>query len=219
MNPPARSPFIMRPMRLSDLSALSSIHIQQFPGNRSSSLGRPFLRKMYRWFLLNQPHLAIVAEQDGHPIGFVVGALGRYDRKMFRYALPEVILGFIRNPMLLLKENIFHEWRGYLSALVPSRSRPRPNPSFAAGGVYAGLASIAVEAGMQGQGVGRALLEAFEESAGKSGATVLGLSVEKDNCTAWRLYEKCGWQMVDGDPQEPSQVFVKKLVIPGKLLT
>ena len=116
----------MRPMRAEDIDVAVTIHGASFPDSRSTRLGRPFLRKMYRWFVACQPDLAIVACLDGAVVGFVTGAIGGSSRKIFRYALPEVIWGFLRRPRLLLSAGMYELWPSYLLGLVPRRKPPRP---------------------------------------------------------------------------------------------
>jgi ribosomal-protein-alanine N-acetyltransferase len=57
------------------------------------------------------------------------------------------------------------------------------------GGVSGYIQTIEVAPEFRGQGVGRALLERIEESAGVAGASMLWLHVDKTNATAIGLYE------------------------------
>lgn len=56
------------------------------------------------------------------------------------------------------------------------------------------LDSIAVHDGYQGQGIGKALMQAFEEKARKEGYSKLSLIVEQENDRAFALYRKMGYQ-------------------------
>ncbi|MCP5085654.1 MAG: ribosomal protein S18-alanine N-acetyltransferase [Rhodobacteraceae bacterium] len=61
-------------------------------------------------------------------------------------------------------------------------------------GPEAELLTLAVEPASQGHGLGRQLLEEFENAAGDQGACDLFLEVAIDNAPAIRLYETAGFQ-------------------------
>lgn len=56
-----------------------------------------------------------------------------------------------------------------------------------------GINGLAVAPAAQGKGVGRALVEAAVEEAGRRGATKVSLRVLGENPGARRLYERCGF--------------------------
>jgi ribosomal protein S18 acetylase RimI-like enzyme len=67
---------------------------------------------------------------------------------------------------------------------------------------------LAVTPQMRGQGVGRALLQAIEAEARRSGCCRLTLEVRADNVVARRLYQDFGFN--PGDPASDSLSFWKK---------
>lgn len=211
---PALSPDItIRKMTQADLKAVVDIHIEQFPGSRSTSLGRPYLRKMYRWFLEKQTMLCFVALNNDQVVGFTVGAIGGYGRKIFRYALPEIALGLVMHPALLLRRQTFLLWRSYLQGILPTRPVQNPMPVNPVQPIVlrASLSSIAVARAAQGRGVGKALMAALEESARHLGAGLLTLSVRSDNLAARRLYESCQWNVADATQDQDSVIYLKRL--------
>jgi ribosomal protein S18 acetylase RimI-like enzyme len=203
----------IRKMAPADLKAVVEIHIEQFPDSRSTSLGRPYLRKMYRWFLDKQAMLCLVALDNDQVVGFAAGAIGGYGRKIFRYALPEIALGLLMHPALLLRPQTFLLWRSYLQGILPARPAQNPNPANPAQPMIlrASLSSIAVARAAQGRGVGKALMAALEASARSLGATLLTLSVRSDNLAARRLYESCLWNVVNVTSDQDSVVYMKQL--------
>ena len=191
----SRKPTIeVRQMMQADLPETVSIHIAEFRESRSTSLGKPFLTKMYEWFVVNQGLLSHVAIIENQQVGFVVGAVGGYGRKVFRYAFWQILAGLLLHPSLLFEANTFKMAPSYLKGLTLS-SKDR-FPADAATQRKASLASIAVLENAQGMGVGIKLVRAFESGAESLAVDVLGLSVEQDNHAARSIYEKCGW-----DPQ------------------
>jgi ribosomal protein S18 acetylase RimI-like enzyme len=199
----------IRPMQIDDLNKIAAIHREGFPNSRSTQLGNLFLIKMYRWFLLNHPALAWVAVADNQPIGFVTGAYGGYNQSLFRYALPEIFRGFASHPRMFLRRKMFKLWRNYLINLLPGYSKKYHPKQGKKGSNHTGIASIAVSGGMRGKQVGEALVKAFENGAQQQGVVSLLLSVESDNLSARRLYEKCGWEVTDVDPAYNSTTYTK----------
>jgi len=204
-------PFHVRLMKQEDVSAVSAIHSRQFPHSRSTSLGGPFVRKMYRWFLFNQPELSLVAEQDGRPIGFVIGALGTHEIKIILSTLPQIFLGFMLRPWIILRASTFREGGSYFKALARMLLFPRPDPPDTPAPVQGGIDSIAVDRPAQGRGIGRALVGAFEKAARTQGARLLGLTVTMDNLAAQHTYEVCGWEVRSRNPDLNSILYVKEL--------
>lgn len=120
-----------KPMRESDLDAVVTIHRQSFPDSRSTKLGKPFLQKMYRWFIKYQTALAYIATVDERSAGFVTGAIGGSSRMIFRYALWEIFAGFLRRPDLLLQPEMFEYWQSYLVSSFPrSKNASQPETAY-----------------------------------------------------------------------------------------
>lgn len=185
---------LLRTMQITDLPMVCAIHQSQFPHARSTRLGLPFTRKMYTWFIKNQPELCFVAEQEGNITGFLVGTIGSYGRRLFRFALPEIMLGILMHPAMILQERTYNLWNSFLKGLLPRYGGTAlRTPEFQI--ISASLSSIAVTASAQGIGIGTQLVEAFEKGARWRGAKRLTLSVDMDNLPARRLYERCGWRM------------------------
>ena len=198
------------PICTSHINDVVTIHCKSFPNSRSTQLGKPFLRKMYRWFVLYQPKSAFIAEVDGQPVGFVTGAIGGSSRKIFRYAFLEILWAFLRRPGLFLQPDMFEQWHSYLWGIVPPKRKPRlvsGNPEF----VKATLDSIAVSPHARGKNVGKSLVSAFENAARLQGATILRLGVERDNMAARRLYESCGWELAREDAIHNSANYIKEI--------
>lgn len=214
---------MIRMMEVNDIEAVVSIHLASFPNSRSSRLGRPFLRKMYEWYMRYQPQLSFVAVLDDDVAGFVTGTYGWGGaQRRFRYTLWQIVFGFLRNPILLLSTEMFEAGPNFLRGLMmkqqnkPSTSQAL-NPvetakSFSPPPIKVALDSIAVHPSARGQNAGVALVEAFEQSARLLGGGYLSLGVEADNCSARRLYEKCGWSVVHENAENNSAGYCKVLL-------
>lgn len=200
-----RPGIMIRLMEVSDISLVSRIHAESFPNSRSTKLGMLFVRRMYQWYILNQPGLSFVALLNKEIVGFVAGAVGGGTLR-FRYTFWQIVWGFLRHPRLLSEAEMFASWKSHL------RKRKTRLP---AGGqiemVKILLDSIAVTSGVRGKGVGRQLLNSFEKAARGKNATILGLGVESDNLVARHLYESCDWHLLHNDIEHNSANYVKDI--------
>jgi ribosomal protein S18 acetylase RimI-like enzyme len=203
----------IRPLTEKDIRSVSDLHSSVFTGSRSTRLGKRYLRKMYCWFLEKQPCLSLVAEQDGQVVGFLVGAIGGYGRKIFRYAFLEIVLGFILHPSLIFRREMFTLWYSYIQAFNPFLpKRIQQTTSEPPKVIKASLSSIGVSHTVQGSGIGKKLVRAFEELTHAQGVEILSLSVLAENIPARRLYESCGWQYVKKYSTSESAYYTKHLV-------
>jgi len=166
---------------------------------------------MFRWFVKHQPDLSLVARKDGEIFGYVVGAVGGYGRKLFRYAFFEVLLGLAIHPGLWFQSETFLLWRSYLKGLFPQKTSSPAQLEDGPVVVRAALAGIGVDPEQQGQGVGSLLINGFENAAKDLGVRKLTLSVDKDNRSARRLYDRHGWR-VDNENKEANTVHYMKVI-------
>ena len=187
-----------RPMRLEDIPEVVSLHMVAFPESRSSRLGRGFVGAMYNWFVVNQPELAVIYEDDDGIHGFLTGAVGGYGRQVFRSAWTKVAMAFAFRPWLLFRPGMLSAWRSYLLAF--RRRPPAADTTHSAETKSASVASIAVSEPARGRGIGVILISAFEKGALALGASRTRLSVEYENSAARSCYEHAGWQMTESSP-------------------
>jgi ribosomal protein S18 acetylase RimI-like enzyme len=189
----------IRPLKLEDVRQVAQVHNESFPASRSTKLGLPFLRKMYTWYLFNQPKLAFVAVLGQDVVGFVTGTYGwGGGRQRFRYTFWQIFWGFVRRPALLFSPEMFEQSLSLVKGLFSQR-KAQAVVIEDKNGVKVTLDSIAVSPQARGQNLGVRLIESFENSARQLGGGYLALGVEYDNPAARRLYENCGWQVVYED--------------------
>jgi len=209
-------PLVIEPLRIEDVKEVAAIHSQAFPDSRSTQFGKLYVWKMFRWFLTYQPNLSFVAKQDGTIVGYVIGAIGGYGRKLFRHALLEIIVGLLTHPRLWFKRSTFSLWYSYTQGLLPRWVRKKVvAPGNANIPISAALAGIGVAPDNQGSGIGRALMNKFEQAAVQLGAQFLTLSVFANNQPARNLYEKSGW-VLDNEDLATGSVHYSKNISYGK---
>lgn len=197
----------------SDIRELASLHCRIFPDSRSTRLGTLYVKKMFTWFLQYQPQLSLIAREDNKIVGYVVGAIGGYGRKLFRYAVFEIAVGLITHPHLFLQKETFALWPSYLKGLIPKKKSRKigTNPSTLL--LSAALAGIGVDPKKQGLGIGRALVMGFENAAKQLNVEKLTLSVHLDNVSANKLYESCGWYQDNQDNSTNTAHYTKVIKI------
>jgi len=201
---------VIRAMKEEDIDDVVRIHCCGFEASRSTRLGKPFLRKMYDWYLAKNPKLCFVAEAENRVAGFVTGSIGGSSHRIFRYAAAEILLAFVLHPQLLLQADMYEQWLGYLRSLF-RRKRGAAQADAAELPVKATLDSIAVDPEVRGRNIGGELVRRFEEAASELGVGVLRLGVEYDNSVARRFYEKCGWSLEQENPDVNSANYIKRL--------
>jgi ribosomal protein S18 acetylase RimI-like enzyme len=202
----------IRSMTASDVRKVVDIHSASFPNSRSSKLGEPFLKRMYQWYLIYQPQLSFVAVRNKEVIGFVTGTLGwGGGRRRFKFAFWHIVWGFLRHPRLFLAANMFEAWLSFVKGLLPTKKNIFPNGHL--DGIRATLDSIAVGPDARGLKIGRALMRIFETAARAQGATYVSLGVEADNHAARRLYESCGWKLMQVNAEQNSVNYVREIKV------
>jgi len=203
----------IQPLEWEDIPELAKIHCQAFPKSRSTQLGTLYVRKMFKWFIKYQPSLGYVAKQDNRIVGYVVGAIGGYGRKLFRFTLFEILIGLVIHPRLWTRGSTYSLWTSYIKGLLPNqRNKKTDSDSNQGQPTSAALAGIGVHPEKRGLGVGKALVQEFEIAAKNLGTEKLTLSVSADNLQARRLYEHCGWVQDNEDLKTGSVHYSKRVV-------
>jgi ribosomal protein S18 acetylase RimI-like enzyme len=174
----------------SDISDVVRVHLDAFPGFFLSELGAPFLRVMYKSFLMDANGVFVVHRSEkGELDGFAVGTLTSQtrDRWLALRFLPEFMVAAI--PAMLARPRqvgVRLAQRFFDTDEIPTM----PEGS-------AVLRSIGVSGSARGSGAADALLRAFEGDASARGACRLCLTTnEDDNQRAQRFYAKHGYEMV-----------------------
>lgn len=148
-----------------------------------AELGLPFLERYYQIARNDVEVIGFCALSDaGNPLGWVVGT-----------SKPDQVNGRLKEPffwfvsqllrVLLVRPSLI--WQ----LVVSSRSS-----SFELKDGYIELVYIGVSPSARGQGLGRALMDAFVQ-ASKGKYHCVTLSVEEENAEAIRLYTKAGYQI------------------------
>lgn len=173
-----------------DIDDVVRVHLEAFPGFFLTDLGAPFLRVMYKTFLMDANGIFVVHRSEmGELDGFAVGTLTSQtrDRWLALRFLPEFMVAAI--PAMLARP------RQVGVRLAQRFFETDEMPEMPKGSAV--LRSIGVLGSARGAGAADALLRAFEGDASARGACRLCLTTnEDDNQRAQRFYAKHGYEMV-----------------------
>jgi ribosomal protein S18 acetylase RimI-like enzyme len=161
---------------------MARIHREALPDAFLSTLGEPFLRRLYAALASDPSSVALVAENGRGVVGFVTGTPtvgGFYRRFALRHGVPAAVaaLPAAIHPAVLrrLRETAGH----------PSRTASLPP---------AELLSIAVEPAARSSGIGARLTTGLLRGLGERGAEEVKVVVGADNEGANRFYERLGFR-------------------------
>ena len=179
--------FQIAPLAPEDIGSAVRLHLHAFPDFFLSQLGPRFLREFYLSFLMDPVAMAFVARnQSDGVVGAIVGPLdprGYFSRLLRR-----------------------RWWAFCLASLAALLRSPSSAPRLARALVYRGeapggpfralLSSIAVSPGLQGKGIGRALVLRWLDEARSRGASGCYLTTDaENNDPVNRFYLSQGWKV------------------------
>ncbi|MFZ5847126.1 MAG: GNAT family N-acetyltransferase [Actinomycetota bacterium] len=183
-------------MREEDLSFVVGEHLQHFPRGFFARLGPRFLHEYYRAFLTGDSGVAVVAEEAGRPVGYLVGVtdpaahrehvVRRHGRGL---ALRGAALLAVR-PRLLATFVRTRAARYLEKLLVRRAARSGRTVDVTSPAV---LTHVAVTAHAQGKGIGTRLVEWFEQALEGCGCDRVVLVTAAGREGAGEFYERRGW--------------------------
>jgi GNAT superfamily N-acetyltransferase len=200
MDPVMHESWIIRPYVAGDRVAVRRIcgdtadagrPVEAFFGDRE--LFADLLMSYYTDF---EPESAWVVEQAGEVVGYLTGCrdTGRFRRIMFWWIVPRALCkAFWRgtwwaaSTRRLVRYNLPIWWRSLGHRAMPLTG-------------YPAHLHINLWTGMQGQGIGRRLINQFLAQLRAAGIPGVHLSVREDNTTALAFFEKMGFTRRDRRP-------------------
>lgn len=170
-----------------DVKIAATLHASEISEGFLSSLGSPFLARLYRRVVRSPQSFLLVARDDETVVGFIAGS--EDVRVLYR--------SFLRHDAIAASitalPRLLRSWRRVLETLrygSGAESQPVPGdralPS-------AELLAIAVAPAARGHGAGRLLVEALTNEFQRRGIAAVRVVVGADNDSAISLYERCGF--------------------------
>lgn len=187
----------LREMTRQDVAGVVTAHLLAFPEGFFAKLGRPFLTRYYETFLDAPFAVALMAEDDGRAVGYLVGTVHPQEHRRsllrdhgFGLAFHGTV-GLLVRPALLLRFMATRSKR-YLFALVRSAAPPATTAKTRS----AVLSHVVVVPQQRRTGTGRCLVNAFLDSAQRAGCTTACLVTLEGERGAADFYTAMGWALV-----------------------
>lgn len=188
----------IRDLTAADLESWTRSHRHAFEGTLGVALGRRYTTAFLRWFLERAGAICLAAVDDREIEGYVFGAPEGYSRELNGALAPEIVRGFLTHPGALRHPAVLRHVpmriRGLFGMPVPAELAQRR-----VSGTIFDLVGIGTAPRVRGRGIGRAVLEAFEERVFAAGHAGIVLDVRTENAAARHLYESRGWTEVWSD--------------------
>ncbi|WP_218566389.1 GNAT family N-acetyltransferase [Vallicoccus soli] len=223
--PPAPSPSVVRDLRPADLPWTAATHVRLLPHGLFPRLGGAFVRRWHLGHRTSPYGVALVAERDGRPVGFLVGAVDQrrhvaWTLEHERLALAlRGVLGLALHPAVLA---VFVRTRlvRYARRLLPlpaapasggGASRPATPASAPAGPAgepapVAVVAAVVVDPTARGTGAGRLLVEEFLARSAAAGTARAELVTLAGAGGASDFYAALGWQALEEHPNRDGEL-------------
>jgi ribosomal protein S18 acetylase RimI-like enzyme len=182
------SPPAVRRLTPEMLDEVVRIHLAGMGYTLNAQLGEDHLKYLYLSMTADPECYAGVAHVDGAPVGVVSGAIdgARLSSRLLREmpATRQVRTGI----QMALRPSMIRLW-------LQGNSIARP-VSTESGEVRAVLTAIVVAPGVQGRGIGRALVAAFEGFLREAGVPAYRLDTQIRNARAMQFYHDLGFAEV-----------------------
>jgi ribosomal protein S18 acetylase RimI-like enzyme len=167
-----------------DAGTAASLHSAEIVDGFLSTLGRPFLTRLYRRLARCDDAFLLVAELDDHAVGFLAVALDT--RRFYRTFLVRDGARAIAVAAPRLVAALPH----VVETLRYGTGRP---PGSAAAG--AEILAVAVARDVRGCGAGGALVRAATEELRRRGVSAARVVAGQSNTAAISLYRSCGFEL------------------------
>jgi GNAT superfamily N-acetyltransferase len=182
-------------MQPQDVQLVVGIRIGAFSNELDAALGAQLASRYVNWFIDNDRAITLVAHVQDRAVGYVFGLPVEQLPRLRRAATSHVIACLASRPWAVFKRAVrsrillyFHRmWKGGFKS---STRADLPTPSFC-------MMSLAVSTTARRQGVGLALLEAFEAECLTRAGRSVQLATSTSNLVARKLYERREWKPVE----------------------
>lgn len=214
---------VVRRYQPSDRDQIRTIAIQTASqrDTMTTLLGDPEVMAdlLTRYYTDHEPESLWVAERGGTVIGYLSGCLqsARRRRAMARSIVPNVVWQAIRNGVLGRRET-WHLLQSIIKTFGLGEGR-RMKPVLTK---YPAHLHINLNPGVRGRGVGRALVERFEEQAREAGVPGIHARVHADNERGRGFFESLDYESINCYPwylPENGEMIRQETIIYAKSLS
>lgn len=191
---------MLRRMGLQDLAFVVDAHQAHFGDGFFARLGTGFLTRYYRTFLDGPTAVAVIAEHDGTPCGYLTGVLHtrQHRQLLLRYHGPGLAVrgctAMLRHPrtgVAFVATRLTRYTRGLKRGLRTTTTEPTSL------GQTAVLTHVVVSEPRRHRGVGTRLVDHFLNEATQAGCSTAALVTLAAPTGAAAFYEARGWTRRD----------------------
>lgn len=174
----------VRACRAEDVPAVAALHASQITEGFLPTLGRRFLRRLYRRICRDDGSFTLVAEDDTGIVGFVAGSVST-GALFRRFAVRDGLGAALSSPLRVLRS-----WRRVLETFRHGRQHPATERA------QGELLAIAVRPDARRRGVAAGLVEALLAETARRGVPAVEVIVGEANEAAIALYRAHGFVAV-----------------------
>jgi len=188
--------------------AVSHVHLEAFSGYLNARLGRGYASALIDWFVREKEKAIAIAaiDRNDRVIGYAMGAPVSLTRRLRQDMFWVTARSIILRPLVLFDRRLWKVGKRRISDFVAPRdvhpSSDLPEPTMSLFGIGVALSHRKI-------GVGRQLMQAFEDKARLLEMRSLLLWVHEDNIATRRFYEQCGWRPCPNAPGQLSRKYVR----------
>lgn len=190
----ARANVELRKIDFDDLDKVAEIHIAAFPESAWTKLGKEVVKKYYKW-QMDASHPLVLAKGvflGERCVGFCFSGIFNGSTSGFLHKNKNLLVTRVcLKPWLVLsatfRQKLINGNRFSKNFKQKSLAQSKQTDSY-------GILAIAVSPKHQGLGIGKILLDDAEAAAIQNKFRKMDLSVNVDNTSAIKFYEKLGWE-------------------------
>ena len=170
---------------LEDVDALVTLHYKCFTeaDHIAMEFGKRFIYSTYRWFVTSPGSFVVVAKQGENLVGFQSVSAFPYDGRMLLASRREAFIGLLSRPWLVFHPELLRRLFGLLL---------RRHKKILDHKKIGQLAFVGVDPGIQGKGIGKAIIKATVTICRERGMDELITGVLKHNTRSIAMLEGAG---------------------------
>lgn len=189
------------------------MHKSAFKDYQNVKIDGPYLKKFLKYFFENPGAICIIAKENNEILGYVFGSYYGYFNKLNIKLLPYLASTIVVRPKVLFLKGFFESlFLKFKALFIKTGGTETVKSKFTRENTFS-LVGIGVNPEARNKGVGKRLMESFEQEVKKmnKGYKYLRLTVYTTNESAKNLYLKSGWTIDLESSSEKSYIFFKKI--------
>ena len=190
------------------LSEIIKIHKKAFKGYLNIKLGYIYLNSFFNWFIHNDT-ISLVCLEKNSPVGYVLGAVDGYQKKMNIDLFFSSLISFLINPKIFFMVSFWKSVYGRI-LIVFGIKKKKPSDLLLSGKKVMSLVAIGVNPSTTGSVFSTKLVNEFIKISKQKNIELIRLSVYSKNKKAISFYKKFDFKFLDSNSSE-IKIMIKKI--------